>query len=232
METFIILLVIVFVPFIWFINRALVYTDDTVGENAPLQRERTYYFSASQYFFTFIKVLEALLLVMMPVLAFIVVDVSIHQKQYFGFLLAPFFLAFSGYLIFYFYFDWQYWTITRNVVLTFDPSSQSITIDSPDQHSVLTPDTVVRLEHHLQKMDNAKNPPAGYGYYLFYRSDGQIIQLNNLFISHIGHVEFIEHFFGHVPQALVWHRLAWAMDIKPTDIQHAEKSVVSGNREH
>ncbi|GAB3898113.1 hypothetical protein [Spirosoma agri] len=218
METFFILFVLIFVPFIWYINRAITYTSDTVGENAPLQRERTYQFSASQYFGTLIKVLEAQLLIMMPVLAVIVVRAGIRQELYVCFLLAPCFLIFAGYLLFYFYFDWQYWIITRHVTLTLNPDDQSITIDSPARYSVLTPNTVVRIEHHLQKMDNPKNPLAGYGYYLFYEADGQITQLNNIFISHIGHVEFIERFFGHVPQALIWHRLAWATDVKPVEM--------------
>ena len=218
METFFILFVLIFVPFIWYINRALTYTSDTVGENAPLQRERTYQFSASQYFGTFTKAGETLLLIIMPVLAFIMIRAGIRQDQFICFLFAPFFLAFSGYLGFFFYFDWQYWIITRNVTLTLNPDDQSITINSPAQYSVLRPDTVIRIEHHLQKMDNSKNPLAGYGYYLFYEADGQITQLNNIFISHVGHVEFIEHFFGHVPQALIWHRLAWATDVKPVEM--------------
>ncbi len=193
------------------------FTNETVGEDSPLQRERTYQFSASKYFGTFTKVLEAFLLVMSLVLAFIMINVGVRQEQFIGFVFAPFFFAFAGFLVFYFYFDWQYWTITRNVSLTLNPHDQSITIDSPARYSVLTPATTIRIEHHMQKMDNAKNPLAGYGYYLFYQSDGQITQLNNLFISHIGHVEFIERYFALVPQALVWHRLAW-----PTDVKQAE----------
>lgn len=212
METFLVLFVIIFVPFIWFISRALQYTRETVGEDSPLHRKRTYQIGAYQYFGTLTKVLEAFLLVMSLVLAYILINVGIDQEQVLGFIFAPFFIAVAGFLGFYFYFDWQYWTITQNVSLTLNPNDQSITIESPDQYSVITPDTAIRIEHHVQKMDNAKNPLAGYGYYLFYQSDGQIIQLNNLFISHIGHVEFIERYFAHVPQAFVWHRLAWPTD--------------------
>ena len=218
METFFILFVLVFVPFGWFMVRVLQYTEETVGKDAPLHRKRSYQFSAYQYFVTFIKVLEAQLLIMMPVLAFIVIHVSIRQEQFLCLLFVPFFLAFSGFLGFYFYFDWQYWTITRHVVLTLNPEDQSITIDSPAQYMVLTPETIIRIEHHRHKINNAKNPLADYGYYLFYSSDGQVTQLNNLFFSHIGHVEFMEHFFAHVPQAFVWHSLAWATDVKPTEI--------------
>lgn len=63
METFFILAVVVFLPFVWFIVRMLRFTEETVGDDSLAfgletseKRTRTYQFSASDYFGMFIKI--------------------------------------------------------------------------------------------------------------------------------------------------------------------------------
>lgn len=214
MATFFILLIIIFAPFVWYINRALRFTNETVGEDSPLHKERTYQLSASQYFGEFTKVLFAIVLVMTVVLSYIMSKVAFQQEPL-GAVFALFFLAFAGFLYYYFLFDWQFWTITRNVILTLNPFQPSIIVESPTNHAILTPDNVIGIEKHLIKVDNSKNPFSGYGYYLFYSEDGHSTCLNTIFFSHIGHFEFLERFFGHVPQTIVWHAFPWNPDFNP-----------------
>ena len=132
-------MVVVFLPLAWFILRMLRFTNETIGEDSPLHKERTYQFSASQYFSDFLRIANPILAVMMLVLAFIMSKAAIRQQEPLLFIFSLFFLGFSGH----FYFDWQYWTITRNVLVTLNPFKKSITLDGPSQYSVLTADTVL-----------------------------------------------------------------------------------------
>ena len=216
METFFLLLALIFIPFVWFIVRMLRFTNETVGEDSPLRKERTYQFSASEYFGGVTKVLLVMVFIMSLVLSYIMSEVAFRQEPLaaaFG----MFFLVFAGYLCHYFYFDWQFWTITRNVTLTMNPFQGSLTVESPTFCDVLTPDNVISIEHHLVKVDNSKNPFSGYGYYLFCRNDGQTTHLNTIFFTHVGHFEFMERFFGRVPQTLVWHSFPWNPDFNPIE---------------
>ena len=219
METFLILFALVFGLFFWYLSRAFQYTQETVGENSPIYRERTYQFTASEYFINFLKIANPVMVFMMLVLAFITGKAAIRQEEPLLFIFSPIFLGFAGMFCFYIYFDWHYWTITRNVLVTFSPLEKSITVDDPIQYSVLTSDNVTRIEHHIRRSNNSKDPLGGYGYYLFYTSDGQITQLNNIFFSHIGHLEFLERFFPNTPQTIVEHRLPW-----PTDLNQIENT--------
>ena len=216
METFFILAVLVFLPFGWFILRMLRFTNETVGEDSPLHKERTYQVTATQYFGDFTKVLIAILLLMSIALSYIMSEVAFRQEPL-AVAFGVFFLGFAGFLCYYLYFDWQFWTITRNVVLTLNPFQPSVTIEGPGQCTILMPDTVSRIEHHLIKVDNSRNPFSGYGYYLFYTKDGQTTRLNTIFFSNIGHFEFLERLFGQVPQAIVWHPFPWNPDFNPVE---------------
>ncbi len=205
---------IVFLPAGWFLFRMLRFTNETVGPNSPLHRERTYQFSAAQYFGEFTKILILIVLIMSFVLSYIMSEVAFQQEPLVA-AFVLFFLGCAGLLCYYFYFDWQFWTITRHVELTLNPLQPSITIKSPTQDKVLTPTTVTRIEHHLIKVDNSKNPFSGYGYFLFYTEDKHVIRLNNLFINHIGHIEFMERFFSATPSAIVRHLFPWTPDFNP-----------------
>ena len=218
MKTFLILLAIVFTSSVWFIIRAIRYTDETVGADSPLYKERTYQFSAYDYFGQFTKALLAFLLIQMILIVFLITKVAIYQQPLL-FIFVLFFSAFIGFLIFVFYFDWRYWTITRNALITLNPFQPSITVDGRTHHSIFTPDNVVCIELHLKKTNNSKDPLGGYGYYLFYGTDSQTTQVNNIFFSHIGHIEFLGRFFSNVPQVIVWHRLPWI-----TNYDHIEES--------
>ncbi|GAB2522631.1 hypothetical protein [Spirosoma aerophilum] len=208
METFFILFVLVFVPAGWFLVRALRFTDETVGENSPLYKERTYQFSASQYFIGFFKILMGIVFIQAIVLPYVILKEAVaHEPSLFP--LALVFAAFIAVPIFFFYVDWQYWTITRHTRITLNPFNPSITVDNPDYTSYLTPENVVRIEHHLKKTSNSKDPLGNYGYYLFYTNDGQIIRINNLFFADI---EFLERFFSVVPHTAILHQVPWIIN--------------------
>lgn len=213
METFFILMVVVFLPFGWFIIRMLRYTKETVGADSPLTKERTYHISAAQYFSIFSEsTLNAFVAIMMLVLAFITTREAIRQDLLL--LLFPVcFLTFTGFFCFFIYFDWQYWTLTRNMLVTFNPFHPSITVDSPTQYYLLTPDNVVHIERHEKDSRRVSRMVAGYGYYLFYAIDGQIIQVNNRFFNDFIRTEFLERFFPNTPQSVIRHSSTWTTDL-------------------
>lgn len=215
METFFILAVLVFLPFGWFILRMLRFTNETVGEDSPLHKERTYQFSASQYFSDFLRIANPIMVVMMLMLVLITSKAAIRQEEPLLLIFSLFFFGFAGLFCFVIYFDWQYWTITRNVSVTFNPFQPSITVDSPTQHCVLIPDTVERIEQHEKDPKNVSRMLIGYGYYLFYTTDGQVIRINNIFLKGFISTEFLERFFPNVPRTIVWHRLPWITDLNP-----------------
>lgn len=222
METFFILFTLVFALFLWYLESAFRYTDETVGKNSPVYTERTYQFSASQYFGQFIKLLLIFTLIISLLLVQVMTNVAIQQHKPFVFLFAFSFLSFAGFLVFFFYVDWLYWsTFTRHVAITFDPFQPSLIIYSSNQTHLITSQNLLRIEHHLTQSSNSKYLFGGYGYILFYTTDGQIAQINNIFFNHVGHTEFVERFFPTVTQTIVWHRpLAW-----PTRINTDEKQV-------
>ncbi|GAB4005501.1 hypothetical protein GCM10028808_05430 [Spirosoma migulaei] len=212
MKNALILLAIIFIPFIWFIYKMIRYTDDTIGENSPLYRERTYEIQIEQYFVTFYKLLLVFTVVMMLILTKMLISIALNQHDPLVFMAALLFLGFAVYVLFVFYVDWHYWTITRNVQLTLNPFQPSIHIDSPDQLATLTPDSIDRIELHLRKSDNPKEPLYGYGYYLFYQKDGTAVRINNIFFTH--YAEFLERFFSHTPRQIIRHRIPWITPIE------------------
>lgn len=219
METFLILLAIIFVPFIWFIRRMLRFTDETVGDDSLVfgletsgNRIRTYQFSASNYFGTFNKVMYAFVFVMMLVASLMLVKFVPQQEGILWLLMVSFillFLAFAVYLAFSFYIDWKFWTITRDVSVTFDPYAPSITVEGPAQIGVLTPDTVSRIEHHLLKIDNYKHPLFGYGCFYMHGTDGQPARVNTAFFKNFSQQSFLERFFPDIPVTVVWHKFPY-----------------------
>lgn len=210
------LFALVFGLFFWYLSRAFRYTNETVGKDSPVHRERTYQFTALQYFSDFLRIANPIMVVMMLSLAFITGKAAVRQEEPLLFIFSPIFLGFGGLFCFAIYFDWQYWTITRNVLLTFNPFKKSITVDGPARYNILTPENVVRIEQHTKKTSNSKDLLGGYGYYLFHTTDGQIMQINNIFFSHIGHFEFLKHFFPNTPITVVEHRLPWVTDLSQT----------------
>lgn len=219
METFFILLAVIFIPFVWFIVRVLRYTDNTIGENSPVLTIRTYHFSARQYFVQFEKCMLAILLVVMPLLAWISFNAAIQQDMLVGYFLCLVFLASTAFIAFYFYFDWQYWTITRNVSITLNPFQPSITVQSPTRDWVLTPDSVLRIEEHIKDPRTVSKLMGGYGYFLIYTVDNQIVQVNSIFLSGFVYTEFLERFFSNTPRTIIWHTSTWT-----TDLDYVRKS--------
>lgn len=213
------LLALVFIPFFWFIHKILRYTSKTIGDESPLYSEQSYSISAYDYFFKLFKILLASLPPQMIFLAWITAKEAIRLHEPLLLLFPLCFVAFAAYFCFIFYIDWQYWTITRNVRMTLNPHVPSITISNPNQSSFLTPLSVVRIEHHLRKTENSKDPLGGYGYFLFYDTDQNVTQLNNIFLIH---VEFLERFFKDVPQTIVWHTYPWV--IQPDRIKVRQTS--------
>lgn len=212
MERALFVLAALFIPFIWFIYRMIRYTDDTIGENSPLYRERTYEILWEHYFVTFYKIMLVVMFIMMLLLRKIILTETTRLHNPLIFLPALFFFGFAIYILFVFYVDWQYWTITRDVQLILNPSDPSIYIESPDQTATITPENVTRIESHLRKSDNPKEPLYGYGYLLFYLTDGTIVRINNLFFSHYG--EFLERFFQDTPKITIYHRIPWISPIE------------------
>ncbi|GAB3980545.1 hypothetical protein GCM10028806_48330 [Spirosoma terrae] len=212
MERALFVLAALFIPFIWFIYRMIRYTDDTIGENSPLYRERTYEILWEHYFVAFYKIMLVVMFIMMLLLSKIIFTEATRLHNPLIFLPALFFFGFAIYLLFVFYVDWQYWTITRDVQLTLNPFDPSIHVESPDQIATITPENVTQIESHLRKSDNPKEPLYGYGYLLFYLTDGTIVRINNLFFSHYG--EFLERFFQDTPKTTIYHRTPW---ISPMD---------------
>ena len=219
METFLILLVIVGGPFVWFIVRMLRFTQETVGDDSLVygldtseKRTRTYHFSASQYFGTFLKVMYAVIFVQMLASAFIIVKVFPRQEPMLLVLLLALvliFLAFAFFIVYYFRVDWKFWTITRNVWVTFNPYVPSITVEEPAEIDVLTPETVSRIEHHQIESGNPRYPLNGYGCLCFYKTDGQLIWLNNGYFTNFGPSEFLIKFFSHVPVTIIWYQFPY-----------------------
>lgn len=219
MKTFFILLILISIPFVWFIRRMLRFTEDTVGEDSLVygldsskKRTRAYQFSASQYFVTFMNVLCALVFIQMLVAIFVVAKTNFPQEPLrlllsFVFTLAL--LAFAVFLIFYFYIDWKFWTITQNVRVTFDPHIPSIIVGEPTEFYILTPDTVSHIEHHLVKSSNPRYLLNGYGCLYFYKTDGQLIWLNNIFFRNFSQYEFLGRFFPGVPVSTIYHRFPY-----------------------
>ena len=210
-------MVVVFLPFGWFILRMLRFTDETVGEHSPMHLERTYHFTASHYFGSFLRIANPILVVMMFASAFMMSKGAIRQEEPLLFIFSLFFLGFAGFLCFVIYFDWQYWAITKNVFITFSPFQPGLIVDTPTQHYVLTPDTVEHIEQHENDPKYVSKMLVGYGYYLFYTADGQVVRINNIFFSNIGHIEFMERFFSTTPKTVVWHRLLWVTNLNGTE---------------
>ncbi len=142
----------------------------------------------------------------MLLLVYIMTKVAVQQHEPWIFLFVLFFASFAGFLAFVFYFDWQYWTITRNALVTLNPFQSSITVINPIYSRTLTPENVLRIEHHVKKTTNSKDLLGGYGYFLFYTNDGQITQVNDVFLIH---VEFLQRFFSHIPSEVISHKLPW-----------------------
>ena len=206
MKNALLVLAIIFIPFIWAIYKMIRYTQKTIGDESPLYSEQSYHFSAYDYFCQFLKLLYAFLFGQMLLLVYIMTKEAFRLHEPLLLLFVLFFAAFTGFLGFVFYFDWQYWTITRDVHITLNPHEPSITISSPDQIRILTPSNVVRIEHHLRKTSNSKDLLGGYGFFLFFEADGTVTQLNNIFLIDF---EFLERFFKNVPQTIVWRNYPW-----------------------
>lgn len=219
MKTFLILAAIIFVPFIWFIVRMLRFTDETVGEDSLAfgldtspNRTRTYQFSASDYFGTFSKVMFGFVFVMMLVISLMLVKFVPQQEGFFLPLMVFFillYLAFALYLAHCFYIDWQFWAITRNVSVTFDPYALRIAIEGPQGFAVFTPETISHIEHHLLKIDNYKHPLYGYGCLCIVGTDGQFVWVNSLFFKSFSQQSFLERFFPSVPVTVVQHKFPY-----------------------
>ncbi len=220
MDTFLILLTIVGVPFVWSIIRMLRFTEETVGEDSLVyglesseNRTRTYHFSVSEYFCTFFKVMCGTVLVEMLIGLFVVTKVALRQETMpllvVLMLFALVFLACATSIVFFFHVDWKFWTITRNVWVTFDPYLSSITVEEPTEIDTLTPDTISHIEHHLVKSSNPRYILNGYGCFCFYKTDGQLIWLNNSYFGNFGPSEFLHRFYSHVPITTVWHRFPY-----------------------
>lgn len=180
---------------------------------------RTYHFSARRYFGQLEKCSLAFLFVMMPLLTWISFNVAIQQEWFIGYFLSLAFLTFTAFIAFYFYFDWQYWTITRNVHITLNPFQPSITVQSPIRDWILTPDTVLRIEEHIKDPRTVSKLMAFYGYLLFYTTDGQIVQINSIFLRGFVYTEFLENFFRDTPRTVIWHQSTWT-----TDLDYVRKS--------
>lgn len=218
METFFILLAIVFVPFIWFIARVLRFTDNTIGENSPRYKSRTYEVSFRDYFFTFEKVSWIACTIMMLVLSKIMVDVALNQEP----LAWLFVLTFATAAAFFgscFYVDWQYWLITRGVKITLDPTQPAIIVDSPSTYNVLPPEKILRIEEHRKDSGKVSRMLADYGFFLLYTTDGQSIPINFILLGGFVYTEFVERFFSTIPRTIIWHQSAW-----PVELDYVRKS--------
>jgi hypothetical protein len=212
METFFILLAIVFIPFIWFIVRMLRFTDETIGENSPLYKIRTYEVSFNDYFFTFEKIGWAVCAFMMLLLSKIMVDAALTQEP----LLWLFVLTFaagSALFVSLFYVDWQYWLITRGVKVILDPIQPAIIVDSPSTYNILTPDNILRIEEHRKDPGKVSRMLADYGYFLIYTKDGHCIPINFILLGGFVYTEFVERFFSTVPRTTIWHKSAWPSEL-------------------
>ena len=215
METFFILAIIVLLPFVWFIRRMLRFTDETVGddslafglETSP-NRTRTYQFSEADYFGTFLKVMYAVLFVMMLVLTFILLKAPLPQGTmqwatlFFAVVCFP---ASAAYIAYFFYIDWRFWTITRNVLVTFEPYTPAITINGPQDFGEFTPDTLSHIEQHLLKIDNSKHPLHGYGCLYLHGTDGQLVRVNAIFFQNFSQQSFLERYFPDASVTVVQH---------------------------
>jgi hypothetical protein len=100
--------------------------------------------------------------------------------------------------------EWQFWTLTDGVSVTFDPADSSIEVEWLGRYVRITPETITCVEIHeghfyskLMRM---------YGYCDFFLHDGQIVRLNNLFLAEH---EFMQKHFGTVPLQVFTYRLPW-----------------------
>ena len=184
MQTFLILLTIIFVPFIWFIRRMLRFTDETVGddslvfglENSP-NRIRSYQFSDVNQFGSIDRLVNAFVLMAIVWFTFFLV-VGVFVTPAYLLILLPFALLVSPLarqIAFFFYVSRKFQTLTYHTRVTFDPYTPSLLINQRHHTDTLTPHTLNRIEHHRIKTKRSRDPLHLYGFYCFHRTDSRAV---------------------------------------------------------
>lgn len=204
---------IIFGAFGWFIYKMLRFTAKSVGDESPLAVVVTYEKTAWDYFtrfnFLFNFGLVFLILMLFYIGLFLIPKVAKHPVHW---LLAAFLLAISGWGVWFLWviakLEWQYWTITRNRVVTMNPADRSLKIEHEQDCWLITPDNIDTIECHFPGRNSSKMV-AGYSYLLFRLNDGQSVYLNRNSI----YLDFaLDEYFKNVPQQVVEHKIPW---IKP-----------------
>ncbi|MBC7570871.1 MAG: hypothetical protein H7319_14220 [Spirosoma sp.] len=204
METFLILLAIIFVPFIWFIWRMLRFTDETVGDDSPFARTITVHWSAERFFKRFDLVFAYLFMSMGMMFFFTGISVIARfPNQLTGFLIMFLFsLITTGMGVYAFEIQARLWRLIRHKRITFESETRQITIEDKDGFVTLTASDVARIEHH-GNVKNYKVPIVGFD--TFVLTNGNRYSIHDLFLP----IDVVDYHFPGVPQNVVPRNQLW-----------------------
>lgn len=208
---------IVFSAFGWFVYRAYRFIAFNSGHLSPEFHRVTWKISFRRYFTR----LPAVSITMMGLLNLVLWNLfffgpPLPDWRSFGAMLLML-LVFSGMVFLMGSLEWQSWTLTAGVAVTFDPADGSMEVEWMGRSVRITPENVIRFDVH----EGADTPRlmSGYGYFDAYLTDGQVVRLNGIFMDYH---EFMRKHYLHVPTQVTKYRLPWKMaaevirDIEPT----------------
>jgi len=204
METFLVLLAIIFLPFVWFITKALRYTARNVGQNSPFARTVTVRWSAGA-FFTRLELIGLYVLMGIGLLLlFIAMGILSRQPdQVAGFLFL--FLMSMGAIGFGLYavnIQAKLWELIRHRSVSFDPATRQVTISEHDRCRTIAAPDVATIEHHI---DNRGGRGPMIWFYTLILSDGQRYSIHDLLLP----IDIIDHYFPSVPRTTVARNRMW-----------------------
>lgn len=198
------LFALIFIPFTWFIIRALRFTDETIGKRSPVYSVQSYRISSLQHFGTLVHILLGVVVVMMLATARLLLPEIPRQPSVLIVLLGV--LAIIAVPCFFYYVDWQYWKLVRDKTITLNPETSSIQVDNGISQVALTPATLMRIEQHIKRTTSTRDPLGLYGYYVFYPVSVPPVVLSNTYFLHN---EFLDRYFKEVPQTQIEHKIPW-----------------------
>lgn len=196
---------IVFGAFGWFVYRAYRFIAFSSGHLSPEFHRVTRAISFGRYFTR----LSALSTTMIGLL-----NLSLWNLFFFGPPLPDWrsfgamlilLLVFSGIVFLMTSLEWQSWTLTDGVAITFEPTDGSMEVEWKDRNARITPENALRFDVH-EGADTKLM--SGYGYFDAYLNDGQVVRINGIFTSEH---EFIKKHYKHVPTDVTTYRLPWPM---------------------
>lgn len=204
METFLILLAIIFVPFMWFVVRMLRFTDETVGADSPFARTITVRWTAARFFKRF-DLLFAYLFIGMSVVLFFagISTIARFPNQLTGFLIMVLFsLTTAGIGLYAFEIQARLWKFIQHKRVTFEPETRQLTIEDKGYCVTLTALNAAQIEHHYN-VKNYKAPIVGFD--TFVLTNGSRYSIHELFLP----ADVIDFYFPGVSQTIIPRNQMW-----------------------